>query len=197
MVKTASTMDPNVLAALQGGVVGAGAGALIQGIRKLMQSRRDAEEEGSPSILKGMLVGGGLGAAGGYGLRNMLMHAMEKQEQRQRDTAGIGVSTMNPGADLHPDSLEGAMNGQHGVAPPIPPNMNPARFGDRFANPTLDSLADRQLSMQPGPADMYRHQVHQDPERFMPNPPQLQGVNATLTGYHPATPMLAGGPPAF
>lgn len=196
MVKTAANVDPNVLAALQGGVVGAGAGALVQGVRKLLQSRRDEEENGSPSILKGMLVGGGLGAVGGYGLRNMLEHAADQQQQRQRDATGVGLLMDGMPQDIHPASLEGAMNGQHGLTPTMSGQLNPAMFHDRFAAPQLDNLADREMAAMPGPADMYRRQVHQDPSRFMPHPPQLPNMG-TLTGYHPAVPMLAGTAPAF
>lgn len=66
-----ASVDPQILAALQGALVGGAGGAAIQGIRKLMRGRHDDEED-SPSILKGMLMGGGLGAAGGLGLEYLM-----------------------------------------------------------------------------------------------------------------------------
>jgi hypothetical protein len=62
LVKRAD-MDPRMQSALHYGLLGAGAGGLVQLVRKMLQSRRDEEEEGSPSLLKGMLLGG-LGGAG-------------------------------------------------------------------------------------------------------------------------------------
>jgi hypothetical protein len=70
LVKRATT-DPRILAALLGGGVGAAGGGMVQLVRKLLQSRRDAEENGSPSILRGMLMGGLGGAALGAGAEHL------------------------------------------------------------------------------------------------------------------------------
>jgi hypothetical protein len=63
-------INPRILAAILGGGAGALGGGAIQGVRKLMQSKRDEEENGSPSILKGMLLGGLGGAGVGAGLEH-------------------------------------------------------------------------------------------------------------------------------
>lgn len=105
--KRAST-DPRLLAALQGALVGGAGGAVVQGIRKLMQSRREEEEEGSPSILKGMLVGGGLGAMGGAGLE----HLMRTPE------GGAPGPMMNPGMSGGGNPFTTAHSGGYGGAHP-------------------------------------------------------------------------------
>lgn len=71
MLKQAS-LNPQLLAALVGGGAGALAGGAVQGVRKLTQSRDDEERDGSPSVLKGMLLGGLGGAGLGYGAERML-----------------------------------------------------------------------------------------------------------------------------
>lgn len=64
-VKSAEQLPPEAIAAL----VGAGGGGLVQLLRKMTQSKRDEEENGSPSILAGMLGGGLLGGGLGAGYR--------------------------------------------------------------------------------------------------------------------------------
>lgn len=70
IVKQAA-VDPRLSAALQGGMLGAAGGGTIQLLRRLFQSKRDEEENGSPSILNGLLLGGLGGAGLGYGLGGM------------------------------------------------------------------------------------------------------------------------------
>jgi len=70
-IKAAGGMEQYLAPALAGGVAGAGVGGVVQLVRKLMQSRRDEEENGSPSILNGMLAGGLGGAGLGAGLQYM------------------------------------------------------------------------------------------------------------------------------
>jgi hypothetical protein len=72
-IKTAGWED-YVNPAVAGGVVGAGVGGVAQLVRKLMQSRRDEEENGSPSVLNGILAGGIGGAGLGAGLQYMGSH---------------------------------------------------------------------------------------------------------------------------
>ncbi len=64
-------MDPRILAALLGGGVGAVGGGMVQLVRKLLQSRRDEEENGAPSIMRGILTGGLGGAALGAGAEHL------------------------------------------------------------------------------------------------------------------------------
>lgn len=66
--RTKQAMDPRLQAAIDLGLIGGIGGLGIQGLRKLFQSKQDEEENGSPSLLKGLLMGGALGAAGGAGL---------------------------------------------------------------------------------------------------------------------------------
>lgn len=48
-----------------GGVAGAGVGGVAQLLRRIFQSKQDRKQKGTPSILKGMLYGGGAGALAG------------------------------------------------------------------------------------------------------------------------------------
>lgn len=48
-----------------GAVAGAGAGTAVQLARRMMQSKREKEQHGAPSLLRGAAVGAGLGAFGG------------------------------------------------------------------------------------------------------------------------------------
>lgn len=63
----ASSVNP----AIMGALAGAGGLGLVQLLRKAMQSKRDEEENGSPSILNGLLLGGLLGGGAGYGLHHL------------------------------------------------------------------------------------------------------------------------------
>lgn len=87
--------DPRIEAALKMGLVGAGAGGLLQGIRKLLH-RGDPED--SPSILNGMLLGGGLGAAGGAGLA----HWAGQQKSPPLEQWAGNTPLAGPGNPLHP-----------------------------------------------------------------------------------------------
>lgn len=75
-------MDPRILAALLGGGVGAVGGGMVQLVRKLLQSRRDEEENGAPSIMRGILTGGLGGAALGAGAEHLARGAAAANEVR-------------------------------------------------------------------------------------------------------------------
>lgn len=91
--------DPRIIAAVRGGLVGAGVGGLTQMLRSMFQSRRDEEENGSPSIMKGMLMGG----LGGAGLNAAAMHygpqinswADQYLKENQQPQKGLQVPQIN------------------------------------------------------------------------------------------------------
>ena len=110
----ASYRDP----ALMGGLVGAGVGGVTQLVRKMFQSKRDAEENGAPSVMKGMLLGGLGGAGIGAGA-----HYMNNQGGASPAAAMVGAAppTLQPmampetgskapaalNAAISPDSMPG------------------------------------------------------------------------------------------
>jgi len=123
-------IDPRILAALVGGGGGALAGGGIQALRKMFQSKRDEEENGSPSILNGMMLGGLGGAGLGAGLQHMGMQdaaQLKKQTEAAkayealaaggRRTAGVpeilqakGMFTPKPTLNSAPSSLSGQLS---------------------------------------------------------------------------------------
>ena len=129
MLKQAE-INPQLLAALVGGGAGALAGGAVQGVRKLTQSPEDEERNGSPSVLKGMLLGGLGGAGLGYGLERGLPSAPEPALPRTALAglmAGAGpASGAGPIAnqDFTGDAMAaaqqqralGALNGAKGMA---------------------------------------------------------------------------------
>lgn len=106
---TKQALDPRISAALQLGLLGAGGGLAFQGVRKMLQGRDDEEENGSPSLLRGALTGGLLGAAGGGGLAHLLgLH------EGGAPSSSFGSPPPGLGADLA------------GAAPkPSPASLNP------------------------------------------------------------------------
>lgn len=111
-IKAAGGMEQYLAPALAGGVAGAGVGGVVQLVRKLMQSRRDEEENGSPSILNGILAGGLGGAGLGAGLQYM---------GGQPGGAPHGTGMPNP------TMLEVASRAGSGAGPHTPrmPQVNP------------------------------------------------------------------------
>lgn len=97
-------------AALRLGLLGAGGGLAFQGLRKLMQSKRDEEEEGSPSLLKGMLLGGLLGAGGGAGIAHLLNRGQAPDSPPEMLGAGHDVAGAAPSAtEIPAESLQAQM----------------------------------------------------------------------------------------
>lgn len=94
---TKQALDPRISAALQLGLLGAGGGLAFQGVRKMLQGRDDEEENGSPSLLRGALTGGLLGAAGGGGLAHLLgLH----EGGAPSAPSTLGMPSQGLGADL-------------------------------------------------------------------------------------------------
>ena len=107
-------INPRILAALVGGGGGALAGGGIQALRKMFQSKRDEEENGSPSILNGMLLGGLGGAGLGAGLQHMNMQGMGKDKLN-----ALGKQTMQAGRAGAPSSLPTLRAAEAPAAPSI------------------------------------------------------------------------------
>lgn len=116
-IKAAGGMEQYLAPALAGGVAGAGVGGVVQLVRKLMQSRRDEEENGSPSILNGMLAGG----LGGAGLGAGLQYWSGQPGGAPRGLQGTQLAD--------PTMVEAAMRGGSGAGPHTPriPQANPLR----------------------------------------------------------------------
>ncbi len=96
-------------AALRLGLLGAGGGLAFQGIRKLLQSKQEEEEEGSPSLLKGLLLGGLLGAGAGGGLAHWINRGF-KESPPQAMALGNDVAAAAPSSyELPAESLQAAM----------------------------------------------------------------------------------------
>lgn len=113
MVKASNIMeDKRFQNAVTGGLMGAAGGGTIQLLRRLFQSKRDAEEEGEPSILKGMLLGG----LGGAGLGAGLTHLMRDQDPF-RATSDV-MSSLSRGMGRKPGMV------------PYRDGMAPAKFRD-------------------------------------------------------------------
>lgn len=92
--------DPRVSAAIQGGLLGAGGGALVQVLRRMLQTKQEQEEEGSPSILKGMLMGGLGGAGLGAGAAHYFGGGMGPQSPLLGEEGTVqGLPAMTPDMD--------------------------------------------------------------------------------------------------
>lgn len=72
--------------ALIGALTGAGGLGLVQLLRKMTQSKKDEEENGSPSVLNGALLGALLGSGAGVGLSYL------RQPQQREDASPFSSS---------------------------------------------------------------------------------------------------------
>ncbi len=119
-------------AALRLGLLGAGGGLAFQGIRKLLQSKKEEEEEGSPSLLKGLLLGGLLGAGAGGGLAHWMNRGF-KESPPQAMALGNDVAAAAPSSyELPAESLQAAMTQ---ASPQVTRNASPI-------GPKVDALRD-------------------------------------------------------
>lgn len=78
-----ASLDPRLSGGLQGAAIGAAGGVGLQLLRRLFQSDEDEAENGSPSLLNGLLYGGLLGGGAGAGLGYLAMpgeHALQSHE---------------------------------------------------------------------------------------------------------------------
>lgn len=86
MNKSAAQINPLTLALLGGGL-----GLGVQGIRRMMQSKREQEQEGSPSLMNGLLLGALLG--GGYGAAQpMLRRYLAGLDKKRQNSASPAAS---------------------------------------------------------------------------------------------------------
>lgn len=113
---TQAPIDSRILAAILGGGAGALGGGAIQGIRKLMQSKEDERREGSPSILKGMLLGGLGGAGLGAGLEHWNQSGAPAPMSAGAQEAAVGKPVLDTSAPArHIDASD---------SPLLAPNRN-------------------------------------------------------------------------
>lgn len=167
-VKRAADM-PNLSMVLPGALAGAVALGGLQGVRKLFATPAEREEGRSPSILKGILLGGLLGGGAGFAAPSLLDWMLSGAGAPPSDAAGQ-LQRVNTGLPYGRETLHTQPSG--GLTP-IPGTHGPANTPFRL----FGGLPNIEARLPPSVSAAQLQQVATG----------LPPTRATLSGLSPAT----------